>query len=387
MATYTQESRLLSVSTSLGENVLLLTAFSGREELSGLFCYQLDMLSEDATITPRDILGQNVTWSVDHFDEQPRYFNGVVSRFVPLDRQIHGLRVYRAEVVPWTWFLTRTTNCQIFQNKSVPDIIKAVFESFGLTDYELTLTGSYPPREYCVQYRETAFAFISRLMEQEGIYYFFRHEDGKHTMVLGDSSLAFQDCRENQVKYSPGSLAPNHIFSWEHRYEFLSGKWTQTDFNFKTPNASLLTSTVALLDTPGIAAYELFDYPGLYMQSGIGRSLAKVRMEEVETPYDVAMGTSWCCTFTPGGKFTLQAHDCDEENKGYVITAIEHSAVDNSYSNEGEGSRYQNTFTCIPGTVTFRPARPPRRRSSRVRKRPLWSGRRARKSTRTNTAG
>jgi type VI secretion system secreted protein VgrG len=93
------------------------------------------------------------------------------------------------------------------------------------------------------------------------------------------------------------------------------------------------------------------------MQSGLGRTIAKVRMEEVETPYDVAMGSSLCCTFTPGGKFTLEGHDCDEENKGYVITAIEHSAIDNSYSPEGEGSRYQNTFTCIPDTVTYRPAR------------------------------
>jgi type VI secretion system secreted protein VgrG len=359
MSTYTQERRLLSVSTPLGTDVLLLTAFTGREELSRLFHYQFDMLSEEVTIMPRDILGQSVTWSVDHFDREPRYFNGVVSRFVPLDKQIHGLRVYRAEVVPWTWFLTRTANCRIFQNKNVPDIIKTVFDGFGLTDYEFALDGSYSTREYCVQYRETAFDFVSRLMEQEGIYYFFRHEDGKHTMVLGDSGRAFEDCRENQVKYHPGtaSLAPNHIYSWEHRYEFLSGKWSQTDYNFKTPATSLLTSTDALLDTPGLFRYELFDYPGLYMQRTEGRSLAKVRMEEVETPYDVATGASWCCTFNPGGKFTLEMHDCDEENKGYVITAIEHSAVDTSYSPEAVGSSYQNTFRCIPDTVAFRPAR------------------------------
>jgi type VI secretion system secreted protein VgrG len=357
MVTYTQETRLLTLTTPLGADVLLLTAFAGREELSRLFHYELDMLSEEATIAPRDILGQHVTWNVEHFDKQPRHFNGVVSRFVPLDRQIHGLRVYRAEVVPWTWFLTRTADCRIFQNKSVPDIIKAVFDGFGLTDYEFALSGSYAPREYCVQYRETAFDFISRLMEQEGIFYRFRHEDGKHTMVLGDSNRVFEDCRENRVKYSPGSLTENHIFSWQHRYEFLSGKWSQTDYNFKTPTANLLTNTVALLDTPGIAEYELFDYPGLYTQSGEGRSLAKVRMEEVETPYDVAAGSSWCCTFTPGGKFTLSGHDCNEENKGYVVTSIEHSAVDHSYTNEGTGSEYSNTFTCIPDAVSFRPAR------------------------------
>jgi type VI secretion system secreted protein VgrG len=357
MVHYTQPGRLLVLDTPLGQDVLLLSAFAGREELSRLFAYRLDMLSEDATITPEKILGKSVTWSVEHFDKEPRYFNGVVHRFVALDRQIRAMRVYRAEVVPWTWFLTRTADCRIFQNQTVPDIIQAVFANFGFTDYELNLSGSYPTHEYCVQYRETAFNFISRLMEQEGIFYFFRHEDGKHTMVLADSTRVFQDCRENDVKYNPGSLSPNHVFSWERQYDFLSGRWTQTDYNFETPNTSLLTQTNTLLDTPNLGQYERFDYPGLYRQLPDGRTVTKVRMEEEEAPYDVATGTSWCCTFTPGGKFTLGGHDCDEENRGYVITAIEHSAVDNSYNNTGVGSKYDNTFSCIPDSANYRPRR------------------------------
>src|SRR5262249_3605256 len=184
MVHYTQPGRLLVLNTPLGQDVLLLNAFSGREELSRLFSYRLEMLSANVTITPEQILGKSVTWSVEHFDKAPRYFNGVVHRFVALDRQIRGLRVYRAEVVPWPWFLTRTADCRIFQNKTYPDIVRAVFDNFGFSDYEVDLSGSYPNHEYCVQYRETAFNFISRLLEQEGIFYFFRHEDGKHTMVL-----------------------------------------------------------------------------------------------------------------------------------------------------------------------------------------------------------
>jgi type VI secretion system secreted protein VgrG len=357
MVHYTQPGRLLVLNTPLGQDVLLLSAFSGREELSRLFTYRLDMLSEDVNITPEKILGKSVTWSVEHFDKVPRYFDGVVRRFVALDRQIRGMRAYRAEVVPWPWFLTRAADCQIFQNKTYPDIVQAVFESFGFTDYEVNLSGSYPTHEYCVQYRETAFNFISRLLEQEGIFYYFRHQDGKHTMVLGDSPRVFQDCPENDVKYSPGSYAHNHVFSWERQYDFLSGKWTQTDYNFKTPNTSLLTNSNTLLDTPNLGQYELFDYPGLYMQLPDGRTVTKVRMEEEETPYDVATGTSWCCTFTPGGKFTLGGHDCDEENRGYIVTAIEHSAVDTSYTNDGVGSKYGNSFTCIPDSAKYRPPR------------------------------
>jgi len=357
MVQYTQPGRLLVLNTPLGQDVLLLSAFGGREELSRLFAYRLDMLSEDVTITPEKLLGQSVTWSVEHFDKEPRYFNGVVRRFVALDCQIRGMRIYRAEVVPWTWYLTRATDCRIFQNKTVPDIVQTIFSEFGFTDYEFNLSGSYPTHEYRVQYRETAFNFISRLMEQEGIFYFFRHEDGKHTMVLADATRVFQDCRENDVKYSPGSLSPNHVFSWERQYDFLSGKWTQTDYNFKTPNTSLLTQSNTLLDTPNLGKYELFDYPGIYMQLPEGRTVTEIRMEEEEAPYDVATGTSWCCTFTPGGKFTLGGHDCDEENRGYVITTIEHSAVDNSYNNAGAGSKYNNTFFCIPDSTNYRPER------------------------------
>ncbi len=152
------------------------------------------------------------------------------------------LRTYRAEVVPWPWLLTRTTDCRIFQNLSTPDIITKIFGDFGFSDYKLELKGSFPKREYCVQYRETAFNFISRLMEHEGIFYFFRHEDGKHTMVLANATSSYADCPESQVEYSPGSLAPNHVQSWEHHYEFRSGKWSRTDYNFETPSTSLLTT-------------------------------------------------------------------------------------------------------------------------------------------------
>src|SRR5262249_2468906 len=160
------------------------------------------------------------------------------------------------------------------------DIVRAVFDNFGFSDYEVDLSGSYPTHEYCVQYRETAFNFISRLLEQEGIFYFFRHEDGKHTMVLADSPSVFQNCPDRDVKYSPGSYSHNHVFSWERQYDFLSGEWTQTDYNFKTPNTSLLSNSNTLLDTPNLGQYELFDYPGLYMQLPDGRSVTKIRMEE-----------------------------------------------------------------------------------------------------------
>ena len=197
-----QASRLLMLRTPLGDDALVLTAFSGREEISRLFCFQLEMISDNNAIKAADIVGQNVTWGVKLKDKPPRHFNGFVSRFFAGDEDKSGRRQYRAEVVPWLWFLTRTADCRIFQDKTVVEIIKQIFQDLGFSDFETAQTqGSHPKRTYCVQYRETDFNFVSRLMEEEGIFYFFKHQEGKHILVLGDQKSAYVDCVEKEVDY------------------------------------------------------------------------------------------------------------------------------------------------------------------------------------------
>jgi type VI secretion system secreted protein VgrG len=359
MSTYTQEGRLLSATTTLGTDVLLLTAFSGEERLSRLFRYELEFLSDNESIAAKDVVGKPVGWSVHQTVyglEQPRYFHGVVSRFAAGPRGYREMRTYRAEVVPWFWFLTHTADCKIFQNKSTPDIVKAVFAAFGFQDYKDSLKGSYSPREYCVQYRETAFQFVSRLLEEEGIFYWFQHEEAKHTLVLADQASSYFTLPESPVPYAPGSLVPSHVSAWEHRYAFRTGKWTNTDYNFETPATSLLATTSTVVPLPDAPKYEVFDYPGLYQVKSAGDGVVKVRMGEEEAGYDSAEGASRCVTFTPGGKFTLQDYGVDAENQDYLVTAIRHTAVDGSITGRGE-SRYDNTFRCIPASVLFRPER------------------------------
>src|SRR5512135_149960 len=351
MATFTQDNRLLSVTSVLGEDVLLLQSFTGREAISRLFSYQLELLSENDSIAAKDLVGTSITWMVQDVDKEPRYFNGMVSRMSAGGMGARGLRAYRVEVVPKLWFLTRTANCKIFQNKTTPVIVQSILDGFGISDYELKLTGKYNPRDYCVQYRETAFNFISRLMEEDGIFYFFQHDNGKHTLVLADAKGAFQDCVENAVRFSGGTLAPNHVASWEHQYEYRSGKWTATDFNFETPSTSLLASTDSMLPLSDATKYELFDYPGDYMKKADGTAEVKLRMEEEEASFDVVVGSSECCTFTPGGKFQLEDHEISSEQGKYVITSIMHSAADTSYGNTSQGADYSNSFTSIPDSV------------------------------------
>jgi type VI secretion system secreted protein VgrG len=359
MAAYTQDKRLTAVTTPLGKDVFLLTAFAGQEDMSRLFFYQLDFLSEKDNLAAKDIVGKEVGWVVNRADKEPRYFHGVVSRFATGGLLTRGLRQYRAVVVPWLWFLTRTTDCRIFQEKTAPDIIQQIFKDLGFSAFELKLTASYVKRQYCVQYRETDFNFVSRLMEQEGIFYFFRHEKAKHTLVLADQKTAYKDCPEKEVVYSVGSTLPSHLTRWEHGYEFRSGKYAQKDYNFETPSTDLMTKSTTVVPLPDNKKFEIYDYPGDYRQKAEGGELTKIHMEEEEVAYDVVEGESTCSTFTPGGKFVLKKYDfAAEEGKGYVITSVRHSARNTSYTAGGpEGEDYRNSFTCIPDSVTFRPAR------------------------------
>ena len=181
----TQVDRVYQIESPLGANVLLLRHMAGRESLSQPFEWHLDLLSEDGKLSAEKILGQGLSISTLQPNGERRYFHGVVSEFSQ-GGWLQTYNEYRAVVRPWFWLLTRTADCRIFQEKTVPDIFEEVVKAYGLTDYELRLSGSYEPWEYCVQYRETDFNFLSRLLEQEGIYYFFEHEKSKHTMVLAD---------------------------------------------------------------------------------------------------------------------------------------------------------------------------------------------------------
>jgi type VI secretion system secreted protein VgrG len=364
MPATTQERHLLSLTTPLGDNVLVLSSFTGQEAMSRLFSYQLQMWSENEDILPEDIVGQNVTWAVTPHSQgsakDARHFNGYVSRFAAGGHDPRKVRTYRMEVVPWLWFLTRTANCRMFQNKTVKDIIKAIFDDAGFTDYKMDgIKGKHPTREYCVQYRETAFNFVSRLMEQEGIFYFFRHEEGKHTLILADQVGAYYDCKESPVIYRAGSAVGNRIDSWEHHYEFRSGKWVQTDYNFETPKTSLLSEpalTVAPL--PDAENYELFDYPGEYSVPADGKQLTELRMGEEEQSYDTVYASSECRTFSPGGKFTVKDHEIEsEKGKSYVITSVQHMATETGHEESTEPSEYHNSFTCIAATRVFHPTR------------------------------
>ncbi|QEF98452.1 Phage-related baseplate assembly protein [Stieleria maiorica] len=358
-----QQNRLLNLNTVLGDDVLLLTSMTGNEEMGRLFHYQLELISDDPGIKPQDIVGTPIGWSIELADNSRRHWHGHVKSLARGDVDREGRRNYRVEVVPWLWFLTQTSDCKIFQDTKVPDIIDEVLGDYGFADYKSDFLLEHKEWEYCVQYRETDFNFLSRLMEQEGIFYYFQHSEGAHQMVITDHKDGYYTLPESNVDFPDdiGSRAiDDHLTSWERKFEFVPGKWAQRDYNFKTPSDDLGTDTGTVVDLPEISNYEMYDYPGEYGDKTVGGDETRLRIEAEETRHDIVAATSLCKTFQAGGRFTVDQHrDSDEEGAEVVITAIQHSASEPMGYETGEdaGLAYRNSITCLPSSRVFRTRR------------------------------
>jgi type VI secretion system secreted protein VgrG len=361
---YSQEHRLLAIDTPLGKDVLLLQELNGYEGISRLFSYDLDLLAYDNdSISFSDIVGQKVSIALQLPDGSPRYISGFVSRFTQGETDERLFTHYRAQVVPWLWFLTRQADCRIFQNMAVPDIISKIFDPFGFKDFKLNLKSSYSELEYCVQYRETSFNFVSRLMEEFGIFYYFDHTtQGKHTLVLADQSSNLPAIQGSPISYDTevgGLEDPEVISNWHVGQEVKTGKYSVTDYNFTTPSTSLLSNDPTVINLSASQDLELFDYPGLHTTKDQGDTVAKVRMQEEETGYMVISGAGNCRGMMSGFSFELQNHYRSDQNTNYVVTEVRHyAAAGDTYIAGAPGAEnYSNQLTCIPASVPYRPAR------------------------------
>jgi type VI secretion system secreted protein VgrG len=391
MTKYTQENRPLLVHTPIGDDALLLVGFAGHEAISELFDFQLDLMAEDATkVKFEKLLGQKITVTLTLPDESTRYFSGFCNRMSQGGRSEGDVfTYYRMEIVPQFWFLTKRVQSRIFQHLSVPDILKKVLD--GL-DVEYQIQGTFQPRDYCVQYRESDFNFASRLMEEEGIYYFFKHSADGHKMVVANTPQGhgiFDDPVQATIIYEEifgGYRDENRILSWEKTQELRSGKYTLWDHCFEMPHQNLAAEVPTLEDLQvgtvehklkvgGNDKFEIYDYPGAYAQrfDGVSKGggdqsgqlsnifednqrTTKIRMEQETARGILIHGSSNCRHFVSGYKFTLDRHfDADGD---YLLTSVHHTARLTSAdyrSGEGGEFNYENTFTCIPFLLPFLP--------------------------------
>ena len=374
--------RLLEIETNglFGEQAIL-TSLTGREEISRPFEFSLTIASPKENIKPEEVIGQKLAIRIDREDEEPRYIHGYISHLWAGDylstQNKSGLRsrLYRVRLVPWLWFMNRAARCFVYlpekETKSIQDVLDEIIKrvkSYGHIDplIESANASILKSRkvEHCVQYRESDFNFLSRTLERYGVYYYFKHEKDKHTMVLSDKTN-YPTCIESDIQYAPstgGQMNIDRISSWEHVYEFVSGKWEQDDYDFLQPSTDLRVnarkhSAIPLKNNSG---YELYDYTNDYVQKGDGRTEATRRMEEEEIRFNTVAGTSVCKTMTPGYVFKLSLHHTcpSEQGKSFLLTNVSHSASQpGPFTSSDAVAMYTNQFQCVPREMQFRPKR------------------------------
>src|ERR1051325_6971592 len=286
MATYSQAGRPFRVYTPLGDDVLLLENIEGEEAISRPFEFRLDMLSTRDDISPDSLVDKPVHVEIDMASGDMRYIHGIVSQFISRGRQqLHTS--YTAVVRPWFWYLSLWHDCRIFQNLSVPDIAEKIFHDHGFSDFTLKLYKTYNPREYCVQYRESSMDFVSRLLEEEGIFYFFEHKEDKHNLILTDKVAGCTPCPGNSVgrlsSMAESVLSDDVVTSVEQEVRTATAKVTLQDYDFEKPTQNLQANA------PG-SGPEIYDYPGKYVDRDAGDNYAGVRQEELEAPITVMRG-------------------------------------------------------------------------------------------------
>ncbi len=334
-------------------------AFKGTEAMSEPFLFRLELVSTDRGVDFATVVGQEATLTISA-PKGKRWVHGMVSRFAAVaagDRFV----TYEAELVPTVWRLSRRADCRIFQGKSVPDIVKSVIEGAGVpaSRMKLSLQATYPPRDYCVQYRETDLDFVSRLLEEEGIFYWFEHTASDDVMVMADvkdAGVALAGGAE--IPFSPpGGMIEEkeHVSEFRLAQEVRSGKATLRDYNHEKPTLDLEVHGQADKELD----LEVYDYPGDYADTGEGKRLVAARLDALRAKRALGTGASAVRRLLPGFRFKMSGHWHSGLNQEYLLIRVEHEGsqpqVREDEAAGGKGPLYANTFRCIPSATVFRP--------------------------------
>ncbi len=356
--------RVVRAHTPLGEEQLLFRAMHGTEGLSLLYEFEVDLLGRDPAIDLQSVLGKPLTLEILTAGESPRYLDGQVVRFSMRGREggTERYTVYRATVRPWLWYLTRASDCRIFQNKSVVEIIEEVLGSYGFP-FEKKLCASYRPWEYCAQYNESDFDFVSRLMALEGIYYYFTHEKGRHTLVLADDASAHEPM--------PGYASIDHfaadrpvtedmevIDDWQVTEEVRPGGYVVDDFNFTTPRGDL-SATRSQPRSHDHDGYDMYEWLGDYADAGQAEHYARVRLEETQSLASRSTGHATVRGMAPGFTFSLCNAPRGDDNREYLIVSVTYALREGGYASDdaASGSSLGFGFIVQPVDLPFRAPR------------------------------
>ena len=359
------EHRSVRLTTVLGDR-LRFRRMAGEEALDSPFLLELELGSADPAIELGDLLGTGMTVEIEVLGGGRRHLHGLVSRFAFAGYAGDEAR-YRATLRPWLWFLCRSADCRIFQEMAVPDIVRAIFDKHAgeQVHVEDRLAAAYAPRTYCVQYRESDLAFVERLLQDEGISYFFVHAADRHTLILADAPEAYETCAAyEEVPYYPKSeLARrerDHVDRWDAGAEVRSGSYAHTSFDFEKTRADLLTRRDQPLAQAAWAEGELYDYSGRYTEPDAGERAAGLRLEADQAEHRRCDGEGTAAGLAAGHRFTLTGYPRPTRTPTISSAPIQHEITDPAWrSGEAGGEAvepYRCRFTAMPADIPYRPA-------------------------------
>ncbi|MER9028512.1 type VI secretion system tip protein TssI/VgrG [Mesorhizobium sp. M0674] len=355
------EQRAALVQTPVGAELLTFTHLVGRDEISRCLAYTVGFVSTNADIDPLKMLGGAV--SIEGEADPKRWFSGLIAEF-RLTRIEDRLAHYEAVVRPWLWFLGNTTDCRIFQDKTAVEIVEEIFSKYGgIAKFEKRLQGSYPPREYCVQYDESDLDFVQRLLEHEGIMYFFEHAEGEHTLILADAMSKLKPAPGYEtVLYQfegQGSRRDvEYITDWIPGSAVRPGAYAHTDYDFEKPAADLMAKSAQPFGHKQ-AAGENYRHPGAHLEVGRGDSLAAIRREEIQAPHMRIAAVGTVRGLFSGCTFKLDGFPRKDQNKEYLVVSAEYRLFDPGYRAgvDTDGENFKVVLGVAPTSVAYRPPR------------------------------
>ncbi|MEZ5978996.1 MAG: type VI secretion system tip protein TssI/VgrG [Planctomycetota bacterium] len=365
--TYDQERRTITME-KVGSLEFTLESFRAQERLSTMFVYDLELVSDKTKIAPKDVVGHEVKFAIrdeegrEDDKRDPRFFTGIVASFLVGEMASDRSRRYHAVVYPKVWMLSQRSNCRVFQDKTVKEIVEKVFSDAKFSDYDLGgVTKTHPKLPYCVQYNETDLAFVKRLLEEHGIFYFFKHEEKKHTMMLCDGPAGYVKSKEDPLQFDWEVHAEPRVTAWRTNYSFVPGKFAATDYNFETPREPVKAQSQTKIDLQGIKDVEIFEYPGLFPDADRGTTVADLRLQEREVGHEFVHAVSCYDNIAPGMTIAVEGLPGEDPDKStakdrFLVTGVRHHAEQMpEYGLSIIG--YRNIVTCIPEKVPYTPPR------------------------------
>lgn len=354
---FSQANRLISINTSLGNDVLLLTKVIGREALSKPFEFHLTCLSQLSNIDPVELMGKSVDFVFELNDGGERAFNGMVCQLRHKGKVSDKLYRYELMVVPTLWMLTQRTNIRIFQHKTIPQIVEQLLSEHSVV-FESKLTESYAAHEYCVQYQETDLDFVHRLLAEAGIFYRFLHEASQHQLILLDDKNQYVNNEDAYVSQSYGTLQSEHFSEWGSSSQLLPVKYSSNAYDFKSPTSNLQTdSEKNSNDAINADQMEVYRYPGDYRNKSDGSIESAKRLQALQKHQHQVSAESNIRDLKVGHIYTISKHEnINEIGRSYLVTELEYIAEDDSYKNSAESKQeIKNIVNLIPSDVDFRP--------------------------------